>query len=590
MRVTICGHAALYVETSQHRILIDPCFSNTILDGVLRYNPPRHFRLDRMLPPTLLVVTHGHFDHWHPDSLKQLPKDIPVLTAPEPHLVEQLQALGFASVTTCHPWECLEWGTTRLLTTPSDHDEPEFGLVVRDETGTFWHMADAEVTPDISQQVLQQMGKIDLISVKYQPVVRASMGYQRNRGAAFDKVEVLAWLETACACRPAMVFPYASGLSFQGRHAWFNRYAFPLAPEEVTRLLQKRLGGSERAITVLPGDAIALQPDRSPQHQPQASPFVRAAETDPVCWEPVDLQTLAGLTRGEDSFILQQQLEAFFQTTFQPWLTQQMQSRDSGWQWLRCYEVVVQWVVHTAPDCRLAYWIDFRTDRLTATLGEHPEANFFTHFSGQGLFEVLNGDRPALLFWLSGDVRNYEKVMGVRDGQFWSLPVLPPEDAFCDPLSCYLRVSPPLERVKTEEGPPSALPDPYPSKQMQSLEILGRRGENDGVISKKVLLAYLAVREAERIGLEIAPTQIQAVGNALRSQLDLDPAQSTEKWLQSIGLTPEDYTSVLRDFTATIELEQHYAQKLKPMQEKHARILKARVAPTSIAPEQQGIG
>ena len=71
----------LCVETIDLRVLIDPCFSNDLLNGVLVYNPGRKLAVEKMPIPDILVVTHGHFDHLHWQSLAQLPHDLPLLTS-----------------------------------------------------------------------------------------------------------------------------------------------------------------------------------------------------------------------------------------------------------------------------------------------------------------------------------------------------------------------------------------------------------------------------------------------------------------------------------------------------------------------------
>ncbi|MBD2451008.1 MBL fold metallo-hydrolase [Nostoc sp. FACHB-152] len=573
MRVTICGHAALHIETIDQRILLDPCFSDELVGGTLTYHPGRVFDLDKLPNLTAIVVTHGHFDHFHRETLEKLPRELPVITADEPELLAQLQQMGFYHVIVCQPWQAIALGQTHLLPTPSDHEEPEFGLVVRDATGTFWHMADAEVTVEIGDRLTQAYGGIDLISTKYQPVVRASMGYQHGMGATFDREGVVSWLEAACACNPALIFPYASGLCFSGRHAWFNRYAFPLSAEETVRLLQHRLGSPERATTVRPGDVIELQAGQHPQRHEQAADFVKAKRSPKLRWEPVDISTLTGLSTVEARRTLQQQLEVLLTQKLIPWLKQIVTRTDTVWAKFPSEQVVWQLVVHTGEEQRLNYAIDFRAPDFCVVSGEHPEANFFTHIAGQALAEVMTGKKPGLIFWLAGEVRSYEKVICIRNGHF-EAPQWPniPEDFPSDPLTFYLRhfgaETIPLEELETLNS----------SENPDDIQILTRLGENDGVISKKVLLAYLAVKEAERLGLNISDAEIQAMSDSFREQCDLQDSQATEQWLKEAGLSLEAYSAVMRDFTAVLKLEQHYTSVIEPWLANHRRVATARYA------------
>jgi len=439
VRITICGHAGLWLETTDQRILIDPVFASRLAGGAVAYLPPRALQRTWLPRPSLLVVTHGHFDHCHPESLRRLPSDLPVVAPPDPELLAQLQALGFDRITTLRPWQRIRIGQTELQATPSDHDEPELGLVIRDPEASFWHMADAEVEPTMGERVLDEHGPIDVVATKYQPVVQSSMGYLRGLGTAVAKRAVFEWLETACVCRPRFVFPYASGVAFRGRHAWFNRYAFALSGEEAARLLQARLGATGQAAAVRPGDVIEAD-ETAVRLLPQASPFIRARPTPPTRWEPIDSRTLPGLSSAAQRRELQARLEALLGGPIADWLEQELIPGGACDGFVE-YAVVWQLVVHAGGGERLTYAIDFRQPVPGILRGEHPEANYFVHLAGRTLYGVLRGELPERLFWLAGDARIYEKILGVRDGQFWQ----PPEEGWDlferlpDPVTYYLR-------------------------------------------------------------------------------------------------------------------------------------------------------
>lgn len=582
MRVTIFGHAALHIETSDQQILLDPFFSDNLVEGALVFNPSRRFELSKLPTPTVLVVTHGHFDHFHPASLASLPRDLPVITANDPPVIAALTEAGFSQIIVCHPWDVIEIGETELIATPSDHEEEEVGLLIRNQGCSFWHMADSEVSVATGERLVQHFGNIDLISAKHQPSVRPMIGHLRNMGATFDKVEVLTWLETACRCNPGLVFPYASGICFNGRHDWFNRYAFPLTAEEVVHLLQQRLGSPERATTVLPGDVIELRQGEPPRKHSQASPFVQFESSFPIKWEPIDTRTLSGLTNPDDKVSLQQALEAFLTKPLAQWLQRQIE-QNTALSVFQSEQIVWQLAVHISENERLNYFIDFRSQNFAATLGEHPEANFFTHISGQTLYEVLKEEVEGLVFWLTGSVRSYEKVLGVKDGRFYylQLPSLP-QDHLCDPVTYYLRhfgtgaLSPNEPDIADVELDLIEHSLPQSSSQsLSDLEVLIRQGGNERVLSKKALLTHLVLQEAERIGLEVTVEEVQAASDAFRHQFGLLSPSDIDRWLTSSGLTLSAYSSMMRNFATVIKLEQQYASQIKPLVLDHQRIAAA---------------
>jgi L-ascorbate metabolism protein UlaG (beta-lactamase superfamily) len=579
MQVTIFGHASLYIETSDQKILLDPFFADDLVEGTLVFNPARTFDLEQMPIPTILVVTHGHFDHFHLESLQKFSRNTPLITSDDPPVIKQLVAAGFSNVIVCHPWQSVQFGKTSLLPTPSEHEEEEIGLLIQNEGCSFWHIADSEVNIGMGKQLVERCGSIDLISAKYQPSVDPMMGYSRNMGAAFDKYEFVTWLETACECEPSLVFPYASGICFNGRHEWFNRYAFPFSEAEVVNLFQQRLGDPERATSVLPGDVIEWEAGTKPQKHLQAAPFVRTQTSSEIRWEPVDNSTLSGLEISTDRENLQQQLETFLTETLIGWLQRQFNRQQSGWEILFAEDIIWQLVVHLGDGERFNYYMDFRSPQVDVFPGTHPESNFYTHISGRTLYEVLQEKVPGIVLWLTGSVRSYEKIVGVRNGKF-SFPNLPSSPKFhlCDPLTYYLRHfgtgsmapdEPDMEIDRESEQPTVVKVDPM------DVEAIARRGGNSQVLSKKALLTYLSIREAERIGLEVTEADTQDISDTFRIHFGLLDPQVAQEWIEKSGLTIESYALMMQHLATVIKLEQKYLEELQPLLVEHNRIATA---------------
>nr|UXE46067.1 hypothetical protein Hi04_10k_c5591_00007 [uncultured bacterium] len=568
MRVTSLGHAALYIETADQRVLVDPVFEESLVGGAVRYHPRRRLELARLPRPTALVVTHAHFDHFHPPSLAVLEKDVPVFIPEAPELLEGLRRLGFRNIQVCAPWELVTLRATTLLPTPSSHEEPEFGLFVSEGGTSFWHMADSEVTPEISRRLLAHVPRIDVVSVKYQPVVRASMGYQRSAGARFDKQEVVEWLEAACAVEPRFAFPYASGLCFAGRHAWFNRYAFPLTAEEVARLLGERLGAN-RAGVLDPGDVVEVTADEAPRRFPAASTFVASVAEQPVAWEPIETATLTGLTSHDDRAELERRLDAFVEQRLMPWLGRELSRPDSPWRSRGELGVVWQLVVELGDGQRLERHVDYRAEPLRFETGRHAGANSFTHVAARCLLDVLRADAPGLLFWLTGEARSYEKVFSVRQGRLFAERSRPPEDEPADPLTYFLRRFGP-----DAEGTPTAKLTVTPAEP--ELDLMSRAGENSGVLQKKALLCWLATSEVERRGIPIRDEDVQATSDSFRASFGLGDGDRTMAWMRQIGLDLADYTRVMRAFRATEVIQSECATEYASLAEAHLKVASAR--------------
>jgi len=380
MRVTALGHAALWLETVDQRVLVDPVLEDGLAGGAVVYSPGRVLDANRMSPPTLIVATHGHFDHFHPLSLRMLQQrwpGVPIVAPHDAELLGKLKAIGFEAVTALAPWEELTIGRTRLRPTPSKHDEPEFGVIVDDGEAVLWHMADGEVGPDVGERVARLHGACGIVSCKYQPVADASVNQLWSLGPTFDAAEVAEWLEAACNTEPAFVFPYASGLCFAGRHAWFNRYAFPFSAREIVGLLRLRLGDPARAGGTEPGDIVECT-GRTVRVIQQASPIVKAAPGLETVWEPFDFSTLPGLDNPDIRQQCHAQLESLLSEQFASWLSDELENTWSPIGRHVAAGVVWQLTVHAGDDERWEYAIDFRALPTMLARGRHPDANYLT--------------------------------------------------------------------------------------------------------------------------------------------------------------------------------------------------------------------
>src|SRR5581483_10155602 len=209
MRVTLMGHAGLYIEAGEERILVDPILRNTpIASGTVVYAIKRALSLERMPPPTLIIVTHAHLDHFDPESLNTQSRSTPLVCPNDPELVRSLSELGFHPIA-LNPWDRHRGRGVEMMATPSAAGIDEVGFVFESEGRRFWHMTDAEPTIADGSKIAAG-GITDLVSVKYQPTAQIQGQVFRNLGASFDTRPVVEWLEAACAAQPALAFPYAS--------------------------------------------------------------------------------------------------------------------------------------------------------------------------------------------------------------------------------------------------------------------------------------------------------------------------------------------------------------------------------------------
>jgi UDP-MurNAc hydroxylase len=441
MQVTICGHAGLFIETAETRVLIDPILRQTPLaSGGMVHTLGRRLDLARMPAPTLVVITHAHFDHFDPESLDKLSRDVDVMVPPDEHMIGELKRLGFSRLSIVGSWQTLRHGDIALTATPSELDIDEFGLVIQSGGATFWHMSDAEVGREGALRIADEFGPLDLVSVKYQPAARVYSQIARSLGACFDKTEVIVSLEAASLCKPKMAFPYAAGIRFTDDYARLNAYAFPFRADEITHLLQRRLAPEGRALTVMPGDIFSIE-NGNVRHTPQKSTFVSHDRTggDDIDWEPLEPNPLMGVAAHEKRE-LRELLMTLLHGPFAKWVG--IQSRPGGALGnFFAFDVKWQLVVHAVGNERLEFTIDFSAPHPAIAEGRDPYANFFAHVSGQGLLRLLRGEGGSELLYLCGGTRLYEKILTVKEGRLWAPPVQGWDlfESLPEPLTYFMR-------------------------------------------------------------------------------------------------------------------------------------------------------
>jgi hypothetical protein len=427
MKVTIVGHAGLMVESAGQRVLLDPILRETPLGiGHTVYSPGRALTLSAMPPPTVIVVTHAHFDHYDLESLSKLDRALTVLVPRDVRIARGLRELGFRHIVVLEPWQRHQLDGLTIRVTPSAAPvvEDEFGVLFDDGVSRFWHMSDAEVGVEVGRRLLEEHGPIDVVSAKYQPQARAHLATMFSLGADLDRAELVGWLEAACATRPRFAFPYAAGVVLSEPHQWMNHYIFPFSDGEIARLLDARLGEAGTADVVLPGDVIRITRD-GVEHHRQAAAFVRhdATKHYDCTWEPFASEHLPGLEQAADRRELAERLAEVMTGEFARWLLRNLDARADALRHFVEFGVAWQLVVHAGDGERLYYGIDFGKRSLELVGGRLEGANYFCHVGGLALLRALKTSDPAARnLFTCAELRVYEKILHVRNGAFWYPP------------------------------------------------------------------------------------------------------------------------------------------------------------------------
>jgi L-ascorbate metabolism protein UlaG (beta-lactamase superfamily) len=77
MKITMLGHATLLIEIDCKKILTDPWLTDPLYWGQLWHN--ESFKPKKLPHLDLILVSHGHEDHFDPKTLSRISKNTPVV-------------------------------------------------------------------------------------------------------------------------------------------------------------------------------------------------------------------------------------------------------------------------------------------------------------------------------------------------------------------------------------------------------------------------------------------------------------------------------------------------------------------------------
>lgn len=282
MRVTLLGHASALVEMgpgSSIRCLMDPVFQDPFEDSAVSC-PRRSVALDQIPPVDLLVISHGHLDHFDIPSLAHIAKrsrKCDVLCPKDPPIVYALQRLGFTKIHAEDPLKSFEFEKYQLLTTPSQVSNViEFGVIFKDASGSFWNQVDTFIPQAVIPGVLAQVGSIDLLFAMY-----ASQNFKffESKGSSFPYDVHERNLQNVMAIAPRLAVPGSAGFRFAAPGMdWCNPFLFPMSRERFIADLALVAPDISTCIAN-PGDVFEIRAGNVERH-PGQSRIVKMLEDD----------------------------------------------------------------------------------------------------------------------------------------------------------------------------------------------------------------------------------------------------------------------------------------------------------------------
>lgn len=412
MKIHMIGHASIFVETQDQKILMDPVFWDPHQEGLFDVCPKREVLPERLPAFDFLILSHKHLDHFDIRTLAFLPKSVKVLM-PQDELIEKcLRQLGYERIYKLNDFSEVKAGATRIFTTRSANPVPEFGVIFADDSGVFWNQVDSDVRRETADFVLSRFPRIDFLLASWQPMLELS--YQMNQSLEFPYNGYNQMLDNIRLIKPAALAPGANGFRYIGGSAWLNRVVFPVTREQFCKdvsHLTPDLAGNILALD--PGDVLAFQNGEC-QAQVGASPFVRnlGGDREELDFFPV----LAGGEMRDDTEppvaaeVLREALSEEIETRLLPFIKDHATLFAEHYRWQVVYQLSVVF-----PDGVERWSFDFSAATVQLRKGRDPLANLHTLMTASSLYGLLT----AALGWdyamLGGYYRRFNKVYAITE-------------------------------------------------------------------------------------------------------------------------------------------------------------------------------
>ncbi|MDJ0651233.1 MAG: MBL fold metallo-hydrolase, partial [Xenococcaceae cyanobacterium MO_188.B19] len=281
MKIQMIGHASLFIETADCKILMDPVLSDPFCEGLNESCPKREVIIDKIPEFDFMVISHRHLDHFDLRSLINLPRNVDVLIPQDKLIEDSLRSLGYTRIYPLKDFEIVRIGSTTMMTTRSEMRVPEYGMIFADESGVFWNAVDTLFSPQTIQYVKKQYPQIDFLLTPWQ--VGMEVVYQCNQSLSFPVESYSYILHLINLIQPNAIAAGAQGFKYINESAWQNQIVFPLTRERFEQDLTQVLPEiTDHIFTLDPGDILNI--DRGKCHlQTGACEFAQMLFDDRDC-------------------------------------------------------------------------------------------------------------------------------------------------------------------------------------------------------------------------------------------------------------------------------------------------------------------
>ncbi|WGV27153.1 MBL fold metallo-hydrolase [Halotia branconii] len=411
MQIDMIGHATLFVETKDCKILMDPVLWDPFCEGLNESCPKREVMADKLSNFDFLVISHQHLDHFDIRSLAYLPKTVDVLI-PQDRLIEDcLRHLGYSHIYPLADFTKVRSGSTTLMATRSEVRVPEFGMVFADDSGVFWNTVDTYFSPETIQKVRKFFPEIDFLLTTWHISMEGKFQYNQSISFPFELYSYLFYLISLI--QPQAIAPGAQGFKYIGESAWQNQVVFPVTRERFCHDLKTAFPElADKIFPIDPGDILTFDGGKYDYIRGKSNYAQMLVDNrESIDFNPVAIANTL-IDSNPENYSLEDMRQIIEEKICLDLPQFIIENRNSLFtehcQWQIVYQIEI-----TFPDGVKTWNIDLSEAVIQTKQGRNPLANLFTYITASTLYSLIDKKRDWDYLLCSGDYRTFHKIYSI---------------------------------------------------------------------------------------------------------------------------------------------------------------------------------
>ncbi len=217
MEFRIVSHACLDVKARGKRLVIDPWLNEPAYWSSWWHAPPPEFGPD-IFEADYVYVTHWHFDHFDPRTLKKFSPHTTIMVPKFPisGLPAQLRDMGRAHIIELTHGQCIELAPGFSFTSYQVTFQDDSVAVIQADGCTLMDLNDSKPLPSLWRTFRAKYPKVDFMLRSHSPAwsypTRYSFEDPSDRLPVDGRTYMEAFVAAAQQLRPRYAVPFASGI------------------------------------------------------------------------------------------------------------------------------------------------------------------------------------------------------------------------------------------------------------------------------------------------------------------------------------------------------------------------------------------